>query len=230
MHGNRYEWTNRSAETIPAKEIFIRDIWLSWYSRGINSEVNSIEKLINYLKKETEGYDIVTVGVSSGGYIAAILASELCARLCFDFSGQFSLENHFDHVERNPFLKATRMGGYIEAYRVIQGSDTNIFYFLPSGCEQDRSQARYTVGLDNVYKIEFASSHHGVTVFSVSLPKVISMNTEELMQLYKMNKGKQVNQILFSVRISGLWKTGIFLIKRGSMYFVTRCKKIWQKR
>lgn len=104
VQDNRFEWTNRSAVVKPKKEIFLRDIWLSWYTLGVNSEINSVDKMIEYLKQETNGFEIVTVGVSSGGYIAAIIAVTLNATMCFDFSGQFSLANHFDHIEKNPFL------------------------------------------------------------------------------------------------------------------------------
>lgn len=57
------------------------------------------------MREETEGMQVITVGVSSGGFIAAILASSLKASYCLDFAGQFSLLYHWTHVDTNPFLK-----------------------------------------------------------------------------------------------------------------------------
>ena len=39
--GDRYEWMNLRADSKPELEIFIRDIWLSWYVKGINERINS---------------------------------------------------------------------------------------------------------------------------------------------------------------------------------------------
>lgn len=58
---------------------YIRDIWLSWYVVGINAKYNTIDALIRKMREETEGMQVITVGVSSGGFIAAILASSLKA-------------------------------------------------------------------------------------------------------------------------------------------------------
>ena len=104
VKGNRFEWMNRSAQNAPAKEIFIRDVWLSWYANGVNQDIDSIEKLIDFIRMESFGMDLVTIGVSSGGFIAAILASECNAVRCFDFSGQFSIQNHFNHSTDNAFI------------------------------------------------------------------------------------------------------------------------------
>ena len=66
---------------------------------------NTIDALIKKMREETEGMQVITVGVSSGGFIAAILASSLKASYCLDFAGQFSLLHHWTHVDTNPFLK-----------------------------------------------------------------------------------------------------------------------------
>ena len=84
---------------------YIRDIWLSWYVVGVNAKYNTIDALIKKMREETEGMQVITVGVSSGGFIAAILASSLKASYCLDFAGQFSLLHHWTHVDTNPFLK-----------------------------------------------------------------------------------------------------------------------------
>ena len=99
IKGDRYEWSNIRAECAPELEIFIRDIWLSWYVKGINSKINSYDKLINFIRDLTKGYTIRCVGASSGGFIGTILAVELNAEISYSFAGQFSLSHHFDHLQ-----------------------------------------------------------------------------------------------------------------------------------
>lgn len=103
---NRYEWLHLSAVNKPKKEIFVRDIYLSWYVRGINREHPSYKALIDLLREMSREYTVRCVGASSGGFIAAIVAMELEAEICYSFSGQFSLGNHFDHLQTNPYLQA----------------------------------------------------------------------------------------------------------------------------
>lgn len=38
---------------------------------GANGKLNSLDKLIDYLKTATKGFEVTTVGVSSGGYAAS---------------------------------------------------------------------------------------------------------------------------------------------------------------
>lgn len=51
--GNRFEWTNRSAANAPKKEIFIRDLGLSWYVLGLNARLIQLTRwLIIFLKRQ----------------------------------------------------------------------------------------------------------------------------------------------------------------------------------
>lgn len=92
---DRFEWENLvNYSDIPkhaAKCIFIRDIHKTWHITGINHKINSIDKLIEFLKEITQGYQIITVGSSAGGYMSALVGAKLNAHLAFSFSGQFSL-------------------------------------------------------------------------------------------------------------------------------------------
>lgn len=214
---NRFEWMNRSAKNSPAKEIFIRDVWLSWYANGVNQKINSIERLIEFIRIESSGMDLVTIGVSSGGFIAAILASECNAVRCFDFSGQFSIQNHFNHSTDNPFIsqfydgKKQSGGGYFEAYKFIQKSKTSIYYFYPYKCKQDSEQAVIARSCDNVKCIAFDSNRHGSPVLSVSLPVLLSYSNDMLDQMYGKNRKRVINPVLFSCKVSGIIPTARFL-------------------
>lgn len=135
--------------------------------------------------------------------------------MCFDFSGQFSLGNHYDHVKKNPFLKEEKARAYLEAYQIVREKKSAIFYFLPAGCKQDIDQSKFVAECDNVQTIRFRSSRHGVTVLSVSLPETISMLPEMLKKLAERSRKKAIQPIAFSIEVSGVWRTGKFLVRRG---------------
>lgn len=83
VDANRYEWSNITKkyqnDLKPAKEIFVRDIYLSWYVKGINCKINSYDKLIALIGKLTEGYRVRCIGASSGGFIASIVGMTISA-------------------------------------------------------------------------------------------------------------------------------------------------------
>ena len=54
---NFFEWYH-SRIYKAAKHIFIRDIFKQWYLAGINKNINSPEKIIEFLKEETKGYKV----------------------------------------------------------------------------------------------------------------------------------------------------------------------------
>lgn len=63
---DRYEWTRLKIRRAQ-KHIFVRDIYKQWYASGINSTINSIDKLTEWLRKETSGYNSLIINGSSGG-------------------------------------------------------------------------------------------------------------------------------------------------------------------
>lgn len=98
-----YEWRNFERLSVE-KMIFIRDIYKSWYVTGINSRIDSVDSLIKFLKRETEGMKIITVGSSARGYMAALMAACLHAEYSICFSGQYDLTLR-SILDVNPFLK-----------------------------------------------------------------------------------------------------------------------------
>lgn len=87
---NFFEWYNTRINA--RKHIFLRDIFKQWYLEGINAELDSPEKIFEWLKRETEGYEVVTVGSSAGGYSAVLYGSLLKAQKVIAFNAQFSLK------------------------------------------------------------------------------------------------------------------------------------------
>lgn len=97
---NRYEWEHISSGTKPEKEIFIRDIFMSWYVNGLSKQNDSYEKIIDVISCECKGYKVRTVGVSSGGYMACLLGIQTKADLCYLLSPQITIRHHYNHCER----------------------------------------------------------------------------------------------------------------------------------
>jgi len=88
---NRYEWINmskdRRVKAIAGKFIFVRDIYKSWYVKGVNSRLNSVDALVNYLRERVKGYQVITVGNSAGGYAAALFGALLGADRALSWGG-----------------------------------------------------------------------------------------------------------------------------------------------
>ena len=51
---NFFEWYNLRIEKA-YKHIFVRDVFKQWYLSGINQSIDSPERLIEFLKNETDG-------------------------------------------------------------------------------------------------------------------------------------------------------------------------------
>lgn len=93
---------------------------------GLGGKFVIMYALIRKMREETEGMQVITVGVSSGGFIAAILASSLKASYCLDFAGQFSLLHHWTHVDTNPFLKELYAKNFAGS-KYVKSNPVNIY-------------------------------------------------------------------------------------------------------
>jgi hypothetical protein len=67
-----YEWRKNICPGIK-KAIFLRDVKKQWYLEGINKNINSIEKLFDFLLDETQDLQVICVGSSTGGYAAKLM-------------------------------------------------------------------------------------------------------------------------------------------------------------
>ena len=111
-------------------------------------------------------------------------------------------------------LSMEKFGGYLEAWRFIRKSQSVFYYIYPSLCEQDIIQAEFAKKCKNVRCISFVSNKHGSPVLSFSLPILLSMDNDELENIYQKNKRHAFQPILFSVYVSGFRKTIIFIVKK----------------
>ena len=195
---DRYEWSNITKSRIfqkkCAKIFFLRDIYKQWYVTGINQSLNTVEKLLNWLKKETEGYIIITAGSSAGGYAAVLFGLLLHAERIFSFSGQFILSD----IEENPLLKKyANNNQYNQYYNLVDFcsiSRTPIFYFYPALCEYDKTQAQAVASIERerVYTYRIESAIHGDTVLPQNYRFLFFGKKKKLRKLYMRFKDKNI--------------------------------------
>lgn len=210
---NFFEWYH-SRINRASKHIFIRDVFKQWYLMGINAKINSPEKLTEFLQKEVEGYNIVTVGSSAGGYAAILYGSLLNAKYVLAFNPQFEIKSllNVTSEEINPivFRKQTLRSGFYDIIPYIN-SNTDIFYFYSNASKWDIEQNCYIESYkNNIYKLSFNTSHHGIPFLKVALSNVLNMEIKELKKLSKTRH----SPLLFTIRRVGFYKTILGFLKQ----------------
>lgn len=205
-HQDRFEWRNHRIRGA-AKTIWIRDITKEFYVKGINSRINNIDKLIDFLKEQVKGYELITVGSSGGGYIAALLGCALNAKCVYCFSGFFNL----NIIDQSTWPLIFEMGKYKEYnkwYRIdklIEECGTEIFYFYPGLLEDDCKQAEFVKNIGNVKTFTFNSSIHGIPFqdrFHISvLNSVLNLSEEKLRKLHSHYRNKHISGIGWAFKV-----------------------------
>lgn len=206
---NRFEWTYIRCRRAK-KEIFVRDIYKSWYVTGINQKIDNIDSLASFISDMSDGLEIVCIGSSAGGYLAALLGSLLNAKYVIAFSAQFELKNRWA-MEVNPFLKKyesdPHRNKYYDLKPIIESSSTPIYYIAPCKSEQDIYHMRHIKNVRNVKTIALKSSHHGVVMLKDNVKVFISLSLDELERLYSFFRGKETSRFSFSVKLVGMGDT-----------------------
>lgn len=200
-----YEWEKNKLEKFE-KHIFLRDIYKGWYLLGVNRKINSPNKLIKFLKKETMGYEVTTVGVSSGGYAAVLYGSLLKADKIFSFNGQFNLEKLIedeDVLKKNPVLKIAKNDKekYIFLNIIKNIRKGNVFYFVSKNSKEDYDNYMDLVKEKREVKVlKFDSSNHGIPIFLPTFKYLVDMKKEKLNSLKD-----EENKYLFALKVMGGW-------------------------
>lgn len=181
---NRFEWTKIDFKA--EKIIYLRDILKQWYVEGINNQINTPDKLLNFLKKETSGYPhIYTIGSSAGGYAAILYGIWLNAERVFAFcplidlfieenTGKFKLltkhkEDYHDIYNINNILEKIQYNGII-------------YYFLSTLSERDLYQyEQYKRTSPKCFRIiKIKSDTHGVQINKDTLDLLVNTCKERL--------------------------------------------------
>lgn len=222
VNNSRYEWKSL-ANTFKyhkdlGKIIYVRDIFKAFYIYGINEQLNTIDKLVEKLRVLTQGYQIITVGISSGGYMSVICAVALQAERAFCFSGQFNIESHLQEKEL-AYVKNVEEGRkYFDITEVVKQNEvTPIYYFCPVGCNHDYENYQMVKEMKCVRSFLFPDRIHASTVYTFNFPDILFCSNKKLDKLARKYKSKMINKNVFyfrtvSVRgfmtfLSYIWKT-----------------------
>ncbi len=214
LENDKYEWKkNRLLKA--SKHIFIRDIHKQWYLSGINSILDNPFKLLDFLKIETQGYVINTIGSSAGGYAALLFGSLLNAHKVFAFNAQFNLFAimKLSNVNKDPILfEKVNDQTYFKYFDLsnILNNNSLYFYFHSANSQLDIDQLNSITpqakSLLNI--IRFNTANHGFPFLRVNLPAIFSFDQTTLIGL----ANKKLHPMLFSFKLIGVIPTLKFII------------------
>ena len=183
---NKFEWENiarsKSVLTKYGKIIFVRDMCKQWYINGINQKIDSVEKVIEFLRTETENMRVTTVGNSSGGYMATLVAQKLNAKMAYCISGQFDIA---DQINRQPVVRKAAKENYKYINIVKTITSTTVIYLYPALCEWDKQQAGLVNNNNFVISIPFSNSKHGETCYGFNFPYILTCDKQIFEHLMK---------------------------------------------
>ena len=200
QQNNYYEWINvAQAPQIRQyyeKIIFIRDVFKQWYVTGINEKINTIDKLVEFLRALTDGYEITTCGNSAGGYMACLIGNFLKAKRMYDFSGQFVL---YEELEGSPLLKANINNDRAKYYSLLDyiKYPQNVYYFYPANCFNDIKQYRF-IANKNINIFAFDRETHGTTVNGNIYPYLLTASDKKIKNMVLKYRNKVINADEFS--------------------------------
>jgi len=214
IDNDNYEWYKTRIKNIH-KHIYLRDIHKQWYLTGINSNIDTPEKLLDFLLFETKNCKVTLVGSSAGGYAAVLYGSLLSAEKIFSFNGQMELNSLLksSSSDLDPLifkLQNTSARQFYDLNNFIPdiSKTSNIFYFTSVKSKWDAEQASH-ISQKAIRKLRFNTNHHGIPFLKCSLFNVINFSSEKLSSFTKSIN----NPIIFSIRCSGIIKVTNYLFK-----------------
>lgn len=219
---NKFEWGNiarsKSVLTKYGKIIFVRDMCKQWYINGINQKIDSVEKVIEFLRTETENMRVTTVGNSSGGYMATLVAQKLNAKMAYCISGQFDIA---DQINRQPVVRKAAKENYKYINIVKTITSTTVIYLYPALCEWDKQQAGLVNNNNFVISIPFSNSKHGETCYGFNFPYILTCDKQIFEHLMKNAPIGGDSKRIFLFRTVG-WFHGMKLL---IVNFISKSRK-----
>ncbi len=211
VNNNKFEWKNiaenKRIQICADKFIFVRDIYKNWCIQGINSRVDTQDKVANMLKEAVgDDKDVVTVGSSAGGYMAVLFGILLGAKIIYTFSPQINLyEYHKDHPINyyGEYCANSEISKYMDLAKLIPQFDGNIFYWYSAYCEEDVRQCNAVKSCSNIYYFAMNQSKHGGTLWGESMIQTLPMNPEDLKNLSQSFDGEIIEPYEYCKQTSG---------------------------
>lgn len=199
LESDRYEWY-KSRHLNAGKHIFVRDVFKQWYLKGINGSINSPDLLLRFLKHQTEGMEVVTIGASAGGYAAILYGCMLNAKSVLAFNPQINLYQELtsSSESENLFLykfKNTELSKFYNLNNCLS-SNTDIFYVYSTLSQWDLTHCGLLCQADNIHRIPIRSNLHGVPVPMLVLREFISSKRETLLR-FARKENRQVRIMIY---------------------------------
>lgn len=198
VNKNRYEWEQVSKSEEMTNHfgmmIFVRDIYKTFYVKGINHDVSSIDALLELLEEKTAGYQIVTCGNSAGGYMAVIAGKHLSADRIFSFGGQWEIGG------RGYFLKKYALSAkHCKYYNIVDLAGGNVCWFYSALNEGDNRQREVIgKGYNDILPFAIASRIHGDLILFPCYEKVLLSPLSDIEKISKKYHGKLISKKRFA--------------------------------
>ena len=213
-----YEWENISkSKTLikhAGKYIFLRDPNTSFYIEGINERINNIDKIIDVLKRETKGYEIIIIGLSSGGGLAIILGNYLKnVRRVFSFGGIISLysftgaKNNYSYADTEIFKKYQNnslYNKYFSLKKMLDNYNSELLYIYGTNSICDQIQIKELIGpTTSIFLLPIKSRRHGGDCYGFCYPYLFVSADKRIHRLTRICSKKSLDKKHFSIRVTG---------------------------
>lgn len=187
------------------KIIFIRDFASKFYLYGINHKITSIDDVVEFIKKETDGYDVYFAGYSGGAYLSLILGSMLKnTKRIYAFGPIYNLLlwDGIDHSYSQEDLDYFRLckdktrSKYFNIAEYINGLEQKVLSFYGKKCEADLVQQNFinNSGLI-VPTLAINTERHCGNLSFYTLVGLLSCNNKKFLKIQKLSKHKTVKEI-----------------------------------
>ena len=229
---NKFEWQS-IANSLKyhknlGKIIYVRDVFKKFYIDGINIKIDSVDKLLGFLKEVTKGYKVTTVGISSGGYLATICAIKLRAERAFCISGQFDIQSRLQDV--NEDMLSLDKKKYLNIQWLLEENENiPIYYFCPIGCAHDWDNYQLVKNDKNVKTFMFPDKVHAATVYPFNFPDILFKSNQKMDKLFCHYESKVINKNEFYVRTVTF--NGLFIFIKHiitTRFDLRKLKKNWE--
>lgn len=193
INEDRYEWQNVAKESSIIQNyqmiILIRDVYKTFYQKGISNSLNSIDRVLQFLKEKTKGYKVTTCGNSAGGYMATIAGYHLNAEAVFTFGGQWNIDK-----EPGCFLGKTDTYGR-KYYDIINYAQENVIWFWSAYSKQDCEQRDYLGNyINNISSFAISSKYHGDLLLYPCYKNILVLSLEEIQRIERKYGKKTISQ------------------------------------
>lgn len=225
---DRYEY-HRNLLKNADRHIFVRDLLHLWYLKGINARINSIPRLADFLKEQTKGYEVTTIGLSVGGFIAMLMGSLLKAHMVICFSGIFDCWAYTRKcIPKHPSLPFLEKHPYRQTEEIIRRSNVPIYFFAATQCLNDAEDLAKAEASPNIRVFRMNNATHHMPIDICCLTNILNLEKEEFEQLYKKMKGKDISKAKIGRYFFGLSYYFKTPLKRLAIRFVPL--KSWRKK